>query len=211
MSLSGGISALCEEILWGKNLRAQSIGQIKGETKKLKEETKNMMATLHREMTKMAKEGHEERGRSKRLLVKETNDLLKRCKRERGEIRRNHMKMRGELLEAFGIWRSTFGSKAGVSTPKISQEEKVEALPREVSPRKIEPTAQERLIQSISLAKSLTDKILTVLREYEDGLTLEEASKVLDISEERLDRVIKRSIKRGDIQKVGERYRVVSS
>jgi len=62
---------------------------------------------------------------AKRLLVKETNDLLKRYKRERGEIRRNHMKMRGELLEALGIWRSTFGSKEGVPTPKISKEGKV--------------------------------------------------------------------------------------
>lgn len=197
MSLSEGISALCEEILRGKNLRAQSIRQ-------LREETKNMMATLHREMTKMAKEGREERRRGKRLLVKETNDILKK-------IRKNRMEIRRDLLEAFGIWRSTFGSKEGVTTPKISREEKVEALPREVSPRKIEPTAQERLIQAINLAKSLTDKILTVLRDQEDGLTLEEVSKILDISEERLDRLIKRSIKRGDIQKVGERYRVVSS
>ena len=212
MSLSEGISALCEEILRGKNLRAQSIDQIKGETKKFKEEMKNTMATLHREMTKMTKEGREERGRGKRLLVKETNDLLKRCKRERGEIRRNHMKMRGELLEAFGIWRNTFGSKEGVTTPKISKEKKVELLPqKEVAPKKIRSTAEEGLFQAISSAGTLREKILTILRQHEDGSTLGEISKALDVPEGRLDRVTRRLVKSGDIRRVGEKYRVVSS
>jgi len=212
MSLSEGFSALCDEILRGHNLRTQSIDQIKGETKKFKEEMKNTMATLHREMTKMAKEGHEERGRSKRLLVKETNDLLKRCKSERGEIRRNHMKMRGELLEALGIWRSNFGSKEGVSTPKISKEEKVELLPqKEVASQKTRFTAEEGLFQAISSAGTWREKILTILKQREDGSTLGEISKALDVPEGRLDNVIRRLVKSGGIRRVGEKYRMVSS
>ena len=213
MSLSEGISALCEEILRGKNLRAQSIRQ-------LREETKNMMATLHREMTKMAKEGREERGRGKRLLVKETNDMLK-------EIRKNRMEIRRDLLEAFGIWRNTFGSKGvstpkiskrntfgskGVSTPKISKEEKVELLPqKEVAPQENRFTAEEGLFQAISSAGTLREKILTILKQYEDGSTLGEISKALDVPEGRLNGVIRRLVKSGDIRRVGGKYRMVSS
>ena len=197
MSLSEGISDLCEEILRGKDSRAQSIRQ-------LREETKNMMATLHREMTKMAKEGREERRRGKMLLVKETNDMLK-------GIHKNRMEIRRDLLEAFGIWRNTFGSK-GVSTPKISKEEKVELLPqKEVAPQENRFTAEEGLFQAISSAGTLREKILTILKQYEDGSTLGEISKALDVPERRLDNVIRRLVKSGDIRRVGGKYRMVSS
>ncbi|MCJ7635455.1 hypothetical protein MUP77_24085 [Candidatus Bathyarchaeota archaeon] len=204
MSLSEGISAICEEILRGRNLRAQSIDQIKGETKKFKEEMKKTMATLHREETKMAKEGKEERGRGKRLLVKETNDMLK-------NIRKNRMEIRRDLLQAFGIWRNTFGSK-GVSTPKISKEEKVELLPqKEVAPQKNRFTAEKGLSQAISSAGTLREKILTILKQREDGSTLGEISKTLDVPEGRLDNVIRRLVKSGDIRRMGGKYRMVSS
>lgn len=201
MSLSEGISALCEEILRGKDSRAQSI-------RHLREETKNMIATLHRERTKMAKEGREERGRDKMLLVKETNGLLK-------EIRKNRLEIRRDLLKAFGIWRKTFGSKEGVTTPKISMEEKVELLPqKEVAPQKTRftaDTAEKELFQVISLAGTLRERILTILRQHEDGSTLGEIGKALDVPEGRLDRVIRRLVKSGDIRRVGEKYRMVSS
>ncbi|MFH0748308.1 MAG: hypothetical protein V1915_00055 [Candidatus Bathyarchaeota archaeon] len=205
MSLSEGISALCEEILRGHNLRAQSIGQIKVEAKKFKEEMKNTMATLHREMAKAAKENAKERERGKRLLVKETKDLLK-------GIQKNRMGIRRDLLEAFGIWRSNFGSKEGASAPKISKEKKVELLPqKEVAPKKTRSTAEEGLFQAISSAGTLREKILETLRQHEDGSTLGEISNALDVPEGRLDRVIRRLVKSDDIRRMGEKYRVVHS
>ena len=96
-------------------------------------------------------------------------------------------------------------------TPKISNEEKAESLPqKEAVPQETMFTAEEEL-QVISLAATLREKILTILKQHEDGSTLGEISKALDVPEGRLDRVIRRMVKSGGIRRVGEKYMVVSS
>jgi len=184
---------------------------IRKEAAKLREDVTAMMSDLHSKTTSMAKERRDERRRSYKLLVKETHDLLKRFKKARNEIRREHSKTRNELLKAFDIWHSSFGQRLGAAAPKISAKEKVEEQYKEIVLSKAKPTVQEELFQAISQAKSFRDKILTALKSQKEGMTLEEISKVLGISEERVDRVIRRLVKREDIKKVGERYQVASS
>ena len=226
MSIIEKMSALCDEIAQSEISRQDAIKTIRDNAKQLGNDANKMLSSIHVDRLRMGKKRSEDRTKFKKTLGKETSELLAGFRKKRIETRKELLRSRNELTNAFGIWRSFSQERKRTSpssSPAISKPSETISIPLEdFAPAKPElrenaEEASETIEKEVSeksileeQPKEINEQIIEAIKREERGLTLDEIRIATGISRKKLHKIVRQLVKEKKVGLLGERYQVIS-